>query len=507
LSMKANRKKQDLMPDFSDEIQQTRSDSFFQVSFKIVHRLLFMFVMFFVFLLSIAFIFSHFFYVDLKVEGMGVLEPDLYKEVRSGLTATVENIFVSNGDKVAKGDLLARLSELEFRIRLSQAESDLVALRAELKRRIEQYKLPVGDLDTIRSYVKIRAGRNGIINKIFVKQGERVRKNELLARLSDFENRIQLYQSQKDLEVSEAELKRRIEKYELSYAMYKDLIPKLAKAKTLDDIPEIAVQRAIVEKVTRQVELLNYQVEKASIRSPISGKVLSSNIEDLIGKRVAEDEVIMLIGTKAGVPEEAAYCLINPRTIPEIAEQEALIVKLTHQIKLLNDQIEKTRMVAPMDGTIVTPDLHRKLGSLVTKGETLMVVAQLDDWVVKAFILEKDVPKLKLGYRANVKINAFPFMEFKMFGGRIIDIDHTPTPVANQALLINEGDHKDTKPSLYFTVTIQLDDAGAFKSGKKIDFKYGLLANVNIIISKKRIIVYLWELFLGKLDFFSNISR
>jgi multidrug efflux pump subunit AcrA (membrane-fusion protein) len=73
-----------------------------------------------------------------------------------------------------------------------------------------------------------------------------VRKGQLLARLTDFENRVQLYQAQKDLDVAKAELKRRIDKYEPSYAMYKDLIPELDKAETLDDIPEIAVQRAIV---------------------------------------------------------------------------------------------------------------------------------------------------------------------------------------------------------------------------------------------------------------------
>ena len=233
--------------------------------------------------------------------------------------------------------------------------------------------------------------------------------------------------------------------------------------------------------------------------------MLSANIEDLIGNRVLEGEVLMLIGAEGDLWPKSVGFLKNPHTIPEIEAQKAIINRLTYQIALLEEQLKKTRLHSPIDGTIITADLQRREGSLVTRGETLMIVAKLDKWVVKAVIPEKNVPKLKLGKLAKVKINAFPFMEFKMFDGRIISIDHISTSVVNQALIANNDDNKKNS-SPYFEITIQLDDNGAVKGSERIDFQVGLLANVNVIVSSKRIITYLWELFLGKLDFFSNIS-
>lgn len=502
---KVKNDKRDIIPDFSDEIRERRGDSFFQTGFNIVHRLLFMFLLFFFFMLTMMVIFSCLFYVDLKVEGMGVLEPAQYQEVRSDLTATVEKIHVTHSAGVAKGDLLASLSEKEFYIQIAQAKSDLAAARAELRKRIEQQKLTASNIDTVQSYIKIRSQRNGIVRQLFVRKGQHVRKGQLLARLSDFEDRIQLYKNQKDLDVSKAELQRRIDKYELSYSIYKDLISELDKAETFDDIPEIAVQRAIVEKATSEVELLKDHIEKTNIRCPVDGQVLSANIEDLIGNSVLEGEVLMLIGAEEDLWPKSVGFLRNPHTIPEIEAQKAVIDSLTYQIALLEDQLKKTRLHSPIDGTIITPDLQRREGSLVTRGETLMMVAKLDKWVVKAVISEKDIPKLKLGDLARIKINAFPFMEFKMFDGRITCIDHISTSVVNQTLIANKDDNKKGS-SPYFEITIQLDDDVAIKGNKRVDFQFGLLANVNIIVSSKRIISYLWELFLGKLDFFSNIS-
>jgi len=497
--------KRDIIPDFSDEIREKQGDSFFQTGFNKVRRLLFISMLTFVLLLTMTVIFSCLFHVDLKVEGMGIIEPTQYREVKTDLTAKVVKIFVTQGDKVAKGDLLSSLSETELHIQMEQAKCDLAAARAELRNRIEQQKFSTSNIAAVRFYVKIRSQSNGIINQVFVRKGQQVCKGQLLARLSDFEHRIQLYKTQKDLEISKAELQRRIDQYELSYTIYKDLIPDLEKAKNIEDIPEIVVQRAIVDKVTREVELLKNQIEKTDIRCPIDGKVLSDNLGDLVGNRVLEGDVLMSICVEKEHRQKAIGFLENPHTIPEIEAQGSIIDKLKYQIALLEDQLKKTRIYAPIDGTIITPELQRREGGLITRGETLMIIAKLDKWVVKAVIPDRDIPKLKIGDRARIKINAFPFTKYKMFGGRITCIDHAPTSVVNQALLVDEDDSKKNSTP-YFAVKIQLDDEGVVIGDKRIDFQFGLLANVNIIVSKKRIITYVWELFLGKFDFLSNIG-
>lgn len=443
-------------------------------------------------------------FVDLKVEGMGVLEPAHYREVRSELAASVSKVLVKTGDKVTEGSLLATLSDLELRIQLSQAENDLAASRAELQRRIEQHNLSSDHLNSVNRYIKVGVHRNGLVKQILVHQGQRVKKGDLLAQLSDFEDLAELHKVEEDLKISKAELERTIDKYKLCYSIYKDVIQDLPKVESLDDIPDIAVQRATVRKVTKEIKLITGRIKRTMIRAPVDGQVLSSNIEDLVGRKVVEGDVLMLIGIDGEALDAVACCARNPHAIPEIAEQEARIARYADQVSLLKDQLKKTNVYAPMTGTIITADLDRLPGKVFSKGETLMTVAQMDEWLVKAVIRERDVPKVKLGDRAKIKINAFPYMQFKLYGGEIIHIAPAPTQLVNKALIISDGDDEEDKIiSLpYFTVTVRLDDSRAVSRGRQIDFQFGLVGNVNIIVSKKRTIDYFWDLFLGKLDLF-----
>jgi multidrug resistance efflux pump len=494
----------DLEPDFSLEIQQHRPNSFLQTGFTLVQRLLFFFLTFFLILMATAIVLSCVFYVDLKVSGKGVLEPSNYWESRSDISGTLKNIFVRSSSKVSKGDLLAELSDMEYRVRLSQAKNDLMAARAELKKILKSHKLPINGLATVGSYVKIRSPSSGVVKQILIRQEDRVKKGATLVLLDNFEHRAQLYQAEKDLIVSQAELERRTDKYELSQVVYKDLIPELEHLDGLDDVSEIRMQRAVVQKMVQKIDLLKHRIGKTIVRAPINGKILSSNIEDLLGKSVSEGEVLLLIGISRYADIEAGICLRDPHTLPEIAEQQAYVERLIEQVKLLESKLLKTRLYAETDGIVITPDLDHRVGSMINKGEPLLKIARLDSWRVKTVVPEKDVPKLSLGDTAKIKISAFPFMKFKMFSGKVIDIDNASIPLSKSVLIDKESD--DEKGTLYCTVTIKLDQSSAIKEGKKLSFHYGLLADVSIIISQKRIISYVWDMLLGKLNYFSNIS-
>lgn len=67
--------------------------------------------------------------------------------------------------------------------------------------------------------------------------------------------------------------------------------------------------------------------------------------------------------------------------------------KLDNQINLINLQIGKCRLVAPVTGTILTQQLELKIGKTVSRGEQICEIADLNRWQ-----LIMEVPQQEIGW-------------------------------------------------------------------------------------------------------------
>jgi len=140
-------------------------------------------------------------------------------EIRARVKGFVDKIFVDEGQKVKRGQLLFKMNDKEYLIKLSQAKSKLASARSavqiaevELKRittlvekkviskselqlgtaRLEEAKAKasealsiIDDANQKLSYVSIRAPFNGVIDRIPFKTGSLVNEGALLTTLSD----------------------------------------------------------------------------------------------------------------------------------------------------------------------------------------------------------------------------------------------------------------------------------------------------------------------------------
>lgn len=84
--------------------------------------------------------------------------------------------------------------------------------------------------------------------------------------------------------------------------------------------------------------------------------------------------------------------------------------------KLLQHQIEKAKIVAPIDGVVLAGDLKRKLGAPVQTGDTLFELAPLDAIRAELSIPEADIADLRVGQRGFLATNARPdqYIEFEV---------------------------------------------------------------------------------------------
>jgi HlyD family secretion protein len=90
------------------------------------------------------------------------------------------------------------------------------------------------------------------------------------------------------------------------------------------------------------------------------------------------------------------------------------------------DNLNKTTIRAPMDGTITLVDVEvgeiAQAQTAFTQGRTLMVISDLSVFEVEVEIDETDIADLELGQKAKIQIDAFPDTTFE---GQVAELGNT----------------------------------------------------------------------------------
>ena len=78
------------------------------------------------------------------------------------------------------------------------------------------------------------------------------------------------------------------------------------------------------------------------------------------------------------------------------------------QVERVEDQLLRTRVVAPFDGVVVSGDLTQSLGAPVERGTVLYEVAPMSAFRVILKVDERDMADVAVGQRGNILLSAFP---------------------------------------------------------------------------------------------------
>jgi len=141
---------------------------------------------------------------------------------------------------------------------------------------------------------------------------------------------------------------------------------------------------------------------------------------------------------KAKLPEDQALLdVLNGGPIPDNAtgagivqlQQARIAVQLAQaNLDLLDDQIAKTTVVAPVDGVVITRNAEP--GSVVNVGAALLTLARLDELTITVYVPEDRVGEVSLGQTADVSVDSFPGVVFKAAVSYISDqAEFTPRNV------------------------------------------------------------------------------
>ena len=78
------------------------------------------------------------------------------------------------------------------------------------------------------------------------------------------------------------------------------------------------------------------------------------------------------------------------------------------QVARVEDQLIRTRVVAPFDGVVVSGDLTQSLGAPVERGTVLYEIAPMSAFRVILKVDERDMSEIAVGQRGNILLSAFP---------------------------------------------------------------------------------------------------
>ncbi|MBZ5626566.1 MAG: efflux RND transporter periplasmic adaptor subunit [Acidobacteriia bacterium] len=283
-----------------------------------------------------------------------------------------------------------------------------------------------------KNYINIGANAGGIITALPVKEGDRVRKGQLLARLEDVQPEANVKSSEAnvasaeaDSGASEAGLKAADEGLKtLQAAIDKDKAD-LARMKADLDRAESLFKEQLMAKQDFELKQASYQAQLATVR---------------------ESEARL---TQAHAQREQSAATLT--------SMQRRILQARAGLTMVTDVLHKHSSFAPLDGVVT--NLPVRVGeSVVTglqnqTGTLIMTIADMSLITAEVKVDETDIVNIKLGQQVQITIDAIPNKTFK---GHVTEIGNTAilrsTGVAANQSAVSSQEAKD------FKVVVALDN-------------------------------------------------
>ena len=273
--------------------------------------------------------------------------------------------------------------------------------------------------------VEVKSKASGIVKKLYVEYGDRVKKGQLLAQLDKEEIQAQVEQARAALAASQAN----------------------ATSSQAD------LERAKVDAEGPDVPLLKRAYDRAQGMAK-DGVVSTSALED------AQKGYEMAVN-KQNVAKAQVTVLKA-----KVAQAQAQVARDGANLKQLEEQLGYTDIESPIDGIVLSRDVEigDAVSSILVLGSSATLVMTLGDTsevYVKGKVDESDIGKVYMGQPARIKVESF---KDKTFNGKVTKI----SPM---------GVEKDNVTT--FEVRVSINNPGG-------ELKAEMTANAEIILEEHK---------------------
>ncbi|MBZ5672967.1 MAG: efflux RND transporter periplasmic adaptor subunit [Acidobacteriia bacterium] len=326
---------------------------------------------------------------------------------------------------------LAAVAGTVASIRYSQSAQVTVQTATVSKGDLTSIVTASGEI-TPRTYTDLGANAQGLITDLLVKEGDRVHKGQVVARIESIQANADVQAQKASVASAEA-----------------DSAASEAGLKMQDDT--IRTQEATIERTKADLELARVTFErydelyKAGVAAKADYDQRKSTYESQkAGLREAELRLQQLVSQKA-------------QAQAQITSAQRRVSQAQAGLTRVADILAKHDVISPLDG-IVT-NLPVRLGETVVPGiqnsaaSAVMTIADMSLITAQVKVDETDIVNLQIGQKATVTIDAVPD---HTFSGHVIEIGNTAILRSTGQVASSSG--TSSTEAKDFKVVVALDD-------------------------------------------------
>ena len=367
--------------------------------------------------------------------------------------------------------------------------------------RVDETVQSTGKLEPKGTTIDVKVPIGGVIENILVKEGDLVKKDQILLKL--------------DTTAASAKLQALIR---VKSQINADILLSKIQLGGKEDIESLTSNQKIklnslnneyasrINASTSAVKQIEFQKDSILENLKSQQKVLSireeilKNLKDVtdigglskIKYLKEQQEVIQLRGrvesTKSEMEkisatlEEAKNKLANTIAASKI-DFSTKIEENVKQVAQIENQISDTKLTlkyqeikSPLDGIVF--DLQPAAPGYVVgnNDKPILKIVPIDDLVARVFISNKDIAFLKKGQTVKIRVDAYPYNEFGEIEGKIESI-------ASDVL------EPDKEFNFYrFPVTVKMENPYILHKNKKLPLITGMSLSVNIVLRQRPVI-------------------
>lgn len=383
-------------------------------------------------------------------------------------------------------------------------------------------------VDSSKKIIQHREG--GIVERIFIKDGDHVKKDDPLIKLSDTAIKPDLDSAlakQKTLKIMLERLK--AEESGKNQLEFSD--ETMSKIEDPDIIRLISTQQAlftsrknayegkqkILDQRTSQIEkekeanlakldALRKQLELSSERLEAStelsekslfsksqlAQIQANNIEISGNISALESGILRLEQqlTEVKLEKENVRSQFLSEINMQIQEASDHLKQVDEGINKINDMFSRLTITSPTDGVVSQLKIHT-IGGIIQPGAPILTITpENDNLVIDAYVRSADIDSVHVGLKAKVRISAFKSRSTGPLDGTVVNVSPDvvePTDALQQHFIQQLG--------LCYKVKIEVDKAQLKKISKYRDYELfpGMQADVMIVTGERTFLQYLLD--------------
>lgn len=337
---------------------------------------------------------------------------------------------------------------------------------------IDQISHAQGQVIASTKTQSIQSANDGVVDKIYVSEGQSVKKGDKLIVLEKSQAQASYEDSSAKVAALQATLTR------LRAEVYGKALIFPTEVKQYPDF--IENQTALFH---RRQQALNDEISALNESLKLAQDELDLNVPLLKSGDIGATEIIRLKRQIADLKGQ-----ISNKRNKYFQDSQADMTKAEEELSTKEQELtdrsitlERTTIVSQVDA-IVKNIIVTTQGARVRPGDIILeLVPSGDQLIIEAKLSPSDISFIKKGQKAAVKLDAYDYSIYGIFHGTVKYI--------SPDTLVEKTERGDKN---YFRVQIALDQTQLVsKSGKKVEIAPGMSAQVDIITGSRSVLAYL----------------